>query len=327
MKWEAGVVPIELEIISPEETIRDGGKKYMFSCEDRQAGKDSPYILVKAEVKNPDGTSRPLSAFEFNNVKITYTSSADSNQNVLWKLISFLTGQDLNFIIKKGEEISTFKMFLSGFSTTSVRPNNSILNISLMTKMPNGIVGRGDGIISVSVKPVWFGAYIWRLVTAVLIIGVIVLFIVLEIRKPRFSRKMYPNVVSDIKENGREYKPIGIPYSWNREIRYRIWPPLKAEERSLTIKCTEYLDQQIVFTCKAVGGGSFIIKDIQNFEPYKGKVTFTGVSYEEMVKRNLFLNLKSTIQIRIEEPRVYGKIVMQFIKSDKRNFEKRDFKA
>ena len=313
--WAAGEVPVELDLVCPEPSFGSGKQKYMFDARNRGVEKDSPFVLVRASVIGADGRPRPMSETEWENAEIAY-SSKPYGQGLVWKAISFISAQSLDFQVVRGDEVSTYKMYLSGFTAAGVRPNESLLDVTIESRLDNGIVEKGDGSAVVSVRPVGIFVYIGRLLVVVSIALLVFLFVFMEAKKKRFDRNMYPNVMPVLTKEGVPITVPGAPFVSKRPVRYRIWPPMRAEERDVTFKCAQIMTP-IRFTCKALGGGAFTIKDLDRFNVVKKDVKFDGLPLEKMNEGANRLNMDSTINIRIEKGARRGQVIMSFRKSKK----------
>lgn len=295
------------------EVVGKDNQKYMFDPNVRGINESAPYISVDVEVQELDGTKRPLNEEEWESGLKGFTFSSKTHEgNLLWKFISIICRQKVEFEAVKGEKISSYKLYLSGLSVGQIRPNASELQTTLTITLPSGVKERGqsDDIVSVLPAPLW--VYIGRFVIILTATLLILTFVIMELRKKRFSKKMVPHtfVIARNLNDGLTKTLEGE--SRESKIQYRILPPWKDEERDITMVYGGYMEP-IQFHCVATGGRSFKITNPKVFERVKDNITFSNQSYEDSVKDNrIMMRLGGRIELTFVQMTEEGTIIMSF---------------
>lgn len=320
----SGVADTDLELVltleMPPENVGDidSGKHYMFDPTKRGVGENFPYIKAKVEVKNPDGTTRLLTEDEWNAGEKGFDFSSQSlATNFIWKVVGIVCQQGLDFEAVKDTELSNYRIYLSGMTSSGVRPNDSIVDTTLIIKLSNGVLEKGTSEDTVSVRPLSMLSYIGRVLTIIGVILLAIVFVIMEIRKKKFDRDMYPNTSAILTKAGVSIKAPLPPQVSKKKIKYRIMPPWKAQERDITLKYPGYLDTPITFHCVATGDGSFTITNPKKFQIVKDQVRFDGAKYDAVIEQPIVLNLNSDIIVYVKKGNISGKLIMSFRKTGK----------
>lgn len=320
----SGVANTDLELLLslelPAENVGDidSGKHYMFDPAKRGVQENAPFILVKVEVKNPDGSTRALTEEEWNAGEKGFSFSSQSLETrFTWKLIGIICQQSLDFDIVKDVEISNYRVYLSGLTASGVRPNSSLVDTTLKIKLSNGVVEEGESEDSVSVKPLNMLSYVGRILTIIGVILMAIIFVIMEIRKKKFDRDMYPNTTAILAKAGVSIKAPLPPQVSKKKIKFKIMPPWKAQERDITLKYPGYLDTPITFHCVATGDGAFVITNPKKFQIVKDQVRFDGAKYDAVIEQPIVLNLNSDIIVYVKKGNISGKLIMSFRKQSK----------
>lgn len=322
-----GTADTELELVLkltlPDETIEGKDRKYMFDPNVRGANKDAPYIKVEVQAQNQDGTTRPLTEEEWElGLEGFSFSSKNHNGNILWKIIGIICRQRLNFEAVKGDEVSTYKLYLSGLTVGEIRPNESDLETTLTITMPSGIkeIGKSNDVVSVMPAGLW--VYIGRFVMILIAVLLALAFIIMELTKKRFDRRMYPNTIVLGEQHGLA-DPHTEPEVCTLKPKYRILPPWKAEEATLRMSYTGYM-AEINFHVRAERGGRFVITDPEAFQDTG--VSFGGKDYDVAVKEGkVILGIGTKIHVPIADFTFNGEAVMSFIDPDHKHRARRRF--
>lgn len=236
---------IALEMQTPEPKVDDG--KYMFDAANASADESAPFILVKAQILDEAGHGRPLNTQEWEDglKSFNYRSTA-VDSNILWKFIGWFCNQTLNFKVVKGEEPSTYKLYLTGLTPVQIRPNTSDLRIGMKIRLENGIIEEGETSGIVTVKPLSKSIYIGWLIALLVVIALLSLLAFLEWKKPRLPRNLALLIdPSATKINGKENHeelPIVIK-KINR--KYEWFPIRKPEEAEVYIYYPTLLNSKI----------------------------------------------------------------------------------
>lgn len=224
---------LNLELQMPDDGYTSGESSYMFSPS--QTGADnSPYILVRVQAEDADGALRLLNDEEWEKGVEGFSYKASlQNPNLLWQLVRFVCGQSLDFTAVKGDEPSTYKLYLNGVNPVSILPNASDLDVSLSIKLNSGMEEKGVGNGTVTVMPLSIWAYLLWFIIIVTLIVLLVTFAILELMKHRFKRNTVVRISFTIQKSGVPQDLSSI-YMTPR-FKYRVWPPLKAEECSIIL--------------------------------------------------------------------------------------------
>lgn len=320
----SGVANTDLELLLslelPAENVGDidSGKHYMFDPAKRGVQENAAFILVKVEVKNPDGSTRALTEEEWNAGEKGFDFSSQSLENgFVWKLISIVCQQGLDFDVVKDAEISNYRIYLSGLTASGVRPNSSLVETTLKIKLNNGVLEEGTSEDTISVKPLSMLSYVGRILTIIGIILLAIIFVIMEIRKKKFDRDMYPNTTAILTKAGVSIKAPLPPQVSRKKIKFKIMPPWKAQERDVTLKYPGYLDTPITFHCVATGDGAFVITNPKKFQIVKDQVRFDGAKYDAVIEQPIVLNLNSDIIVYVKKGNISGKLIMSFRKQSK----------
>lgn len=123
-------------------------------------------------------------------------------------------------------------------------------------------------------------------VLSILIIIIAIVILILELRKPRFSREIVPLTRGMVYSNGVPVDPEQLPRNQygGMKIKYRLWPPAKAEERDVIMQYPGYM-QPVVFRIRAVRGGGFVIDNLSPFQHMGDKITFDGLPYDVLIRK------------------------------------------
>lgn len=319
-----GVANTDLELLLslelPAENVGDinSEKHYMFDPAKRGVQENAAFILVKVEVKNPDGSTRALTEEEWNAGEKGFSFSSQSLETrFAWKLIGIICQQSLDFDIVKDVEISNYRVYLSGLTASGVRPNSSLVDTTLKIKLSNGVVEEGESEDTVSVKPLNMLSYVGRIFTIIGVILMAIIFVIMEIRKKKFDRDMYPNTTAILTKAGVSIKAPLPPQVSKKKIKFKIMPPWKAQERDITLKYPGYLDTPITFHCVATGDGAFVITNPKKFQIVKDQVRFDGAKYDAVIEHPIVLNLNSDIIVYVKKGNISGKLIMSFRKQSK----------
>lgn len=320
----SGVANTDLELLLslelPAENVGDidSGKHYMFDPSKRGIQENAPLILVKVEVKNPDGSTRLLTEEEWNAGEQGFSFSTQSLETrFVWKMIGIVCQQGLDFEVTKDAEISNYKVYLSGLTASGVRPNSSLVDTTLKIKLSNGVLEEGTSEDTISVKPLSMLSYVGRILSILGIILLAIIFVIMEIRKKKFDRDMYPNTTAILTKAGVSIKAPLPPQISKKKIKYKIMPPWKAQERDITLKYPGYLDTPITFHCVATGDGAFVITNPKKFQIVKDQVRFDGAKYDAVIEQPIVLNLNSDIIVYVKKGNISGKLIMSFRKPSK----------
>lgn len=308
----------------------DDEKKYMFDSSVLGEQKDAPYILIRAEVEDENGGRRPLSdlewkeglnSFHFNSKGIPEPMPAQ----ILWKIVNIVCAQKLDFEVVYGEEPSTYRLYPSALTPVNLRPNNSELQVEMVVKLGKEITESGKISGVVSVKPQSILHYIgWLLaVIAALLLLAIFLFMELVLKK-RFDRDLYPNTQPHLEKAGVPFKPATAMVSGDKNVRNRIWPPLKAEETRVKMDFPGYLAPSIYFHIVAGPNGTFSITDLETaFAPVADRVKFGTKPYKTAIKKQPVFDRNSVIKVSISRGVITGYVFMTFIKPDLKKKKKK----
>ena len=320
----SGVANTDLELIltleMPPENVGDidSGKYYMFDPTKRGVGENSPYIKAKVEVLNPDGTTRLLTEDEWNAGENGFDFSSQSlATSFIWKIVGIVCQQGLDFEAVKDTELSYYRIYLSGMTASGVRPNDSIVDTNLIIKLNNGVHEEGISEDIVSVRPLNMLSYVGQVLMIIGIILLVIVFVIMEIRKKKFSRDMYPNTSAILTRAGVSMKAPSPPQVSKKKIKYKIMPPWKAQERDITLKYPGYLDIPITFHCVATGDGAFVITNPKKFQGVREQVRFDGLKYDAVIDQPIVLNLNSDIIVYVKEGNISGKLIMSFRETGK----------
>ena len=239
-----GSLEIILDMKTPEAKI-DG--KYMFDASEITVSKETPYILVTAQIQDEEGSRRPLTTQEWEaGFKSFAYESKPVGANMLWKLIGWICRQKLDFKVSQGDDVSTYKLYLTGITPVQVRPHTSNLTVRMKIKLDNGILEEGETSGDVTVKPLGVPIYIGWLLALLAFLLLLLLFIVLEYRKPRLPRNLVLRTSASAryingKENHDELKDtvskVRRKHSW--------FPPTVPEEGSVSIRNNQLLNNKI----------------------------------------------------------------------------------
>lgn len=287
---EAGLI---LALQMPEEQAFDanGTYKYMFDSRIRgvpENGEEKPFILVRVQVKDIDGTVRQMSDEEWSKGRDRFAFKAESvNPKFKWRLIRALTlgGQSLSFQAVQGTEPSTYKLYLTGLSELNVLPNTSDLQVLLELDQENGAVYRGSETGMVTVKPVSWWKYIIYLLVISAILVIFILILIRELTKPRIPRDFKPEIVVLKSLAGTPQTPIQ-PRHFARFRRRNRWSLTKPEMCAVRFDSRD-ANKTINFTVVAIGNGVFRLADHQlfNFQPVRNTVRFKHrMTYTDMEK-------------------------------------------
>ena len=284
---ETVTADLVLEMELPPESIEAGGSRYMFDPEETGADAGGPCITVRFWEARSDGTKRALTDSELEEVMKNFRyASQPKDASPLWQLISFLCFQKLEFEPAPASEPSACLLYLSGSRASAIRPNLSHLKVSSSFTFPNGIKAKGSAEGDVSVKPLPVMTYILPALIAAAIALFILVILIMEIRKPRFSRSIVPVTTGMVTENGVPVDPENLPRPkyGGKAVEYRFFPPARAEERSVMMEFPGYMSP-VMFRIRAVRGGGFVIVDLAPFERFKDEIMFNGVSYAQLKKQ------------------------------------------
>ena len=319
-----GVANTDLELLltleMPPENVGDidSGKHYMFDPTKRGIEENAPYIKAKVEVKNPDGTTRLLTEDEWNAGEKGFTFFSQSHMtSFVWKVVGIVWRQGLDFEVVKDTELSNYRIYLSGMTASGVRPNDSIVDTTLKIKLSNGVLEEGTSEDTVSVRPLSMLSYVGRVLSIIGVTLLAVVFVIMEIRKKKFDRDMYPNTSAILTKAGVSIKAPLPPQVSKKKIKFKIMPPWKAQERDITLKYPGYLDTPITFHCVATGDGSFTITNPKKFQIVKDQVRFDGAKYDAVINQPIVLNLNSDIIVYVKKGNISGKLIMSFRKTGK----------
>ena len=303
----------------PKINIGGGDKPYMFDSAIRSVKDDAPYILVEVSVVGSDGKSRPMTEDEWERGVKGFSFRGESvDANILWRFVGFACHQKLDFSVRKGDKPSTYKLYLSGLTQTAVLPNTSDLSVKLNVGLKNGIEEEGRAKDQITVKPASIMAYIGMLLLITILAILAIIIMICEIKKPRLPRSMWPYTTGRLSQNGIPIDP-GVPIrNCGGRIKYKVFPPLRAEERNISLSFGNYLPG-IYFRVKAEGDGRFSIIDINPFYGVKDDVSFSGASYDSMQQKPRKFHVGSTISIHYDDPWSHtdGVIEMKFSKNKK----------
>lgn len=312
-----------LTVETPEEkTWTEGDAKgYMFNSSLLGVNPDAPSLLVRVEVEGMDGSRRPLteaerqaglSGFSFKSKGVPEPMPAQ----LLWKVVSIVCAQNLDFEAVAGEEESTYRLYLKGLTPVNVRPNTSDLTVSLAIKAGQGVTESGAADTTVSVKPQHILSYIGWLLAALVILFLLLLLLFFElVIKKRFDRDLYPNTTPQLYKAGVPFAPKVKMVSGGKRIRHRFWPPWKAEETKVKMDFPGFMSGPIFFHCEATGDGQFTITNLKTaFSTVQGKVKFNGLSYDAAVKSPPSFDRNSDITIAINRGTITGVVRMTFVK-------------
>lgn len=302
---------LSLHLQMPPERDFGDGKPYMFDCKTRDIQPDAPFILVTAEIDLGNGTRRPLTKDEWDaGEKTIKISSKAIDQNILWKLINHSCTQSLDFTAVKGEKISTYKLYLAGLTETGVRPGRSEITVKMNTKLSNGIRAEGEAVDAVTVRPLGVLRYIGRILVTLLGILLVLIFAIMEIRKKRFDKDMKPQLSGTLRRYGTPIKEDIVRAPKKR--RYWFLPPWKPQEMDISLRFHGYI-RQLTLHCVADGGGTFIIKNLNDLKiKYGDSVRVDGMTPSVFTKTTVKLNLNSTIKIRVAAGSVEGSVYVRF---------------
>ena len=307
----------QLELVftlSVEEKQASSGSGYQFDPDVLGPQKDASYILAEVGMKEPDGSVRPLTAEEFALVEDKlHISSNAQDKNFLRTITAIFCRQSLQFATVPDAASSSFKLYLDGPGRTRVRPNTSEVKVSAKASLENGLVMKGSGTCPVTVRSLpWYIYFLPAIITFAVTL-LILTIIVMEIRKPRLPRNMYPVTYAVLKENGTPMDPALLPRPQfgGMKMRFRIFPPWKAEERQIMMRYGAYLSP-IYFTCVATGHGGFKIADVTPFQKVEKDVDFQGRSYSMMRTRPATFSTGSLIRVFINDDDVKGQVIMKF---------------
>lgn len=303
-----GTLELTLDLQMPEER---GG--YLFDCQQRGVREDAPSILVTVSLGGGGGSQRPLSEEEWRLGEKGFRFRARQvNSNPLWKLIALVCRQSLDFDVVLGEEPSTYRLYLSGLTAAQVLPNTSRLEAELNIELPNGIRERGTGSGAVSVKPLSPISYLWVLLVVLAVAAVILMILIMELRKPRFDRAMYPNTKAILTRAGVPVPAPMPPQVSRRRVSYRFFPPWRAEERDVTLKYPGYLDTPVTFHCVATGSGAFVITNPEKFKVLGNRVRINGMTLDNLLKNPSTLTMNSDITVYVTRGNIKGRLELTF---------------
>lgn len=303
---------LNLKITTPKETYKKNGKNYMFDSSLRGVGKNRAYILVEVSMGDSEGNSRKLTEEEWKKGVKGFSFDAKlSHPNPLDHIIRLVCRQSLDFKVEKGEELSTYKLYLDGLTPTGVLPKTSDLTIHLKIKLKNGISEEGSGTTQVTVKPQGFLVYLGWLLLILLLVFLLLSFIIMQIQKPRFDKNLFPNTVGTFKRAGNPKKTV-VSEGNEFSKKYVIWPPWKAEEADIVMYLSGYMDMPIAYHCKAIGNGSFIITDNEAFASTPS-ITINGMNYETLKNRTVTLGRRSKLVLKYQRGVLKGQIIHSFI--------------
>ena len=284
---ESVTADLAVEMELPAEKVEAGGKQYMFDPALRGAGSGGAYITVRFSVARSDGSRRSLTDAELEQVMANFSyASSPKNASLLWKLISLLCFQKLEFEAVPGTEPSSCQLYLAGERESGIRPNLSHLKVSTYFTFENGLKAQGSAEGDVSVKPLPVLDYILPALIVSAAILLILTLVIMELRKPRFSRDIVPVTTGMVTENGTPKDPSLLPRPkyGGMKIEHRFFPPAKPEERNVMMQFPGYMSP-IMFRIRAVRGGGFMITDLTPFQGVKEKIMFNGVSYDLLSKK------------------------------------------
>ena len=239
---------IALEMQTPEPKV-DGGK-YMFDAANASADESAPFILVKAPILDEAGHGRPLNTQEWEDglKSFNYRSTA-VDSNILWKFIGWFCNQTLNFKVVKGEEPSTYKLYLTGLTPVQIRPHTSNLRIGMKIRLENGIIEEGETSGIVTVKPLSICIYIGWLIVVLIVIALLSLLAFLEWKKPRLPRNLILRTMcsaSSIKGKPSHAALDDVIYRIKRKnVWFPIFPVNKPEEAEVYIAHPVLLNSKI----------------------------------------------------------------------------------
>lgn len=131
----------------------------------------------------------------------------------------------MDFDTVKDVKIFNYRVYLSGLTASGVRPNSSLVDTMLKTKLSNGVVEEGESEDTVSVKPLNMLSYVGRILTIIGVILMAIIFVIMEIRKKKFDRDMYPNTTAILAKSGVSIKAPLPPQVSKKKTKFKIMPP------------------------------------------------------------------------------------------------------
>lgn len=314
---------LKLKLTMPENRYRKKEKNkdekpiYMFDARERGRSEKAPYILVEVGIDDGNGGMIPLSESEWKKGLKGFSFHAKQiKPNIFYRLVRILCHQKLDFSVYPGEKPSTYKLYLKGLTAAGVLPGQSELDVKLNITLDNHIKEKGHSSGEVTVKPVGFMVYVGRLLLIILGILAAITLIAMEINKPRLPRDLDPNTTAYLEKAGVPIKPPAGPQFSRKKIKYVVFPPMRPEERKVSMKYPQYL-MPISFTIMATGNGRFVIKNIDDkFRKVKNRVLFNGRSYDEVStsKNGFEFSKNSYILVEVSLGSVKGEAKLTFSK-------------
>ena len=331
----AGKAELDLTMKTPEPKV-DGGR-YMFDAEQDDRDPDNPHILITVRVKEENGTLRAMNQEEWDRGLngFTYRSSAVS-QGIGWRLLEIAYHQTLNFKVEKGDEISEYKLYLTGLIANRIRPNTSELAVALRVELPNGVTEEGgtEGIITVRPMGGGFIPYIIGLIIILIVLALIAWLLFLEINKPRLPKDLTIHIkCAAEKINGQKNVEAISDKFFRVKTKYSIFPPNAPEEGFSVIKQERVLNSTIkirLVADKNKSGGnrhSFYLMNAGTIFPKKNgvmgniDVRINNQKPDALTDSNIKLTTTSCIYM-VMTGYTEGKLVVQFTRMKKQRPKK-----
>jgi hypothetical protein len=312
-------VKLILSLNMPESKVTDSkGRQYMFDASERKVEESAPYILVDVKIEGENGKTRSLTEEEWKKGRKGFSFEGKQTEaSILYKIIKVVCNQKLDFDVQLGEQVSTYKLYLTGITPAGVLTQTSDLTVSLNIKLKNGIEEKGSAVGQVTVKAVGWYVYLGRLLLILIITVLIIIILIMEIKKPRLPKEMEPNSMAYLERAGVPIKSPSGPQFSRKKKKYVFWPPWRPEEKKVTMKYPQYLTP-ITFNCVATGNGKFKIERLdKKFVTVKTRVTFDGRSYDDvtLTKQPAEFNANSSITVHVMLGNVKGDVVLRFQKN------------
>lgn len=280
-------VDLQLEVVLPDETIESNGKKYMFDSSTLGIGPDRPYLRVSVSVKNPDGSSRSLTEEEWQAGIDGFTFLGKQiDSGFLESLYRLCLKQSINFACEKGDDPSTYRLYLDGAMATRVLPGTLDVNITLTIPCNAGLIEKGTTQTTITVKPQTLWAYLGTAILFFILIVIAIFLIVSFVKKKRIPKKFDPHriFITDKYKGVKKMDPVKERLSPTIEKHaLNLWKP---EEASFQVDLNPVKHDTIMVKVRAQDSTHVVLTNLADLEAKISNATLKGTKLNKIVKDN-----------------------------------------
>lgn len=255
---------IRLTMEAPEPKYPEDADRKIYTYDPKKLSEEegAEPVILRAEILNSDGTSRPLSDYEWRKGIENLTVSTEQDyDNVFREIVKFIYHQSLDFEARLGEEPSSYLLYPKDKFFIYVAPETTKLTAEMSIMLENGIMEKGADEGEVSVMPLSFAVYLGWLIAMLIFLLLMLSYGICLVRKKRFPIDMSP--VTDTMITAGIPMP-GEQHRSRRRIRHRFWPPTAPEEWKVQMRSDEGWNSGtngvVTLTFIAAGGGDFKLK-------------------------------------------------------------------